>query len=440
MDSNGIVWTEGMFIAPQHFQYSDKSIRRYVNELGRLDLYGDDNGVSELQINESSLKEGKLSVKSAAGILPDRTFFKLSKEIVLDIPDGTVDRVVNLSVPLALSGSTHIGSEGTHTPMYRRAMTLHDTTDSDNEPIEAEVAEIGMVLKMSHEDLSNYTSIPFCRILEKTPEGRVVLDKAYMPRAISLLANNVLLERLDEVLALGRARAKNSASRILSMHETQTEMSLMGERFELMALNKWVLRLQNLVAHPLRSPHKAYECLTGMLVEMLAISGKTTPPAVVYNYQKPTENFGAAINTLRHMLALEKHENVIELSWNEELFEKRRLLRLVLPRKLLAEQRRPFLGISAPDSAEPLKELVPLACKLAGLSSMPDLVGRGLPGMKLTALSTAPAELRPKSNGAFFSIDTTTLEWKNLVDNREVLALHVDDRIKSIEATLYFLE
>jgi len=70
---------------------------------------------------------------------------------------------------------------------------------------------------------------------------------------------------------------------------------------------------------------------------------------------------------------------------------------------------------------------------------MPDLVSLGLTGVEIKSLTVAPPELRSRANAAFFSIDTSSPHWLSFLEKREALALHVDDRIGTVEATLYML-
>ena len=99
-----------MFIAPQHFQHNHLNMQNYINEISQLDLVDGDYGVSQLEINQDMLKIGKLGLRQAAGVLPDRMFFRLDGEVVLDIADGTVDEVILLAVPLAIFDSGQFGN------------------------------------------------------------------------------------------------------------------------------------------------------------------------------------------------------------------------------------------------------------------------------------------------------------------------------------------
>ena len=64
-----VVWQEGMFIAPQHFQQQDRYTQNYVRQnVETLAGYAPYYGVTDLVINHDLLKIGKLSVSSSAGV------------------------------------------------------------------------------------------------------------------------------------------------------------------------------------------------------------------------------------------------------------------------------------------------------------------------------------------------------------------------------------
>ena len=434
-----VVWSEGMFIAPQHFQHFDVAMQRYVNEVAQLDLASGDYGVSELELNGDALAMGKLAIREAAGVFPDRLFFRLLRELVIDIPDGVVDEVVHLAVPLAITGAAHFGTGEETARMIKSRQELRDLNDPDNDPVETEIAEVGACLLLGNVDLSGFAAIPVARILEKTAEGRVILDRSFMPQAIDLRASRILTDRLEETISLARARAGNAAGRVATDTGTRSETSLMTEQLELQVLNRWLVVLQNEARLGRISPRRLFQDLASLSVELDAILGKPTRDDLLYDPARMAECFEDVLGGLRRKLTLEKPVSVMALSWNTELFETRRLLRLIIPTRVLAEERRPILALSGPDGTSKLAELGPLACKLAGLSAMPDLVSRGLQGVDLAPLAAAPPELRSRSDAAFFAINTSSAHWQRYLDKREALALHIDDRIVTVDATLYML-
>lgn len=437
--SKSVVWSEGMFIAPQHFQQFELALRAYVNGLATLDIEGDDYGFGHVSLDAERLKIGKVSIQKASGVLPDRTYFDLTEEQSLDIPEGTVEKSVFLAVPLARRGNTQVGDRrGVHRFLSERA-EIHDISDHRNEPVDAEISSLGVCLRLEGEDMSGFAAMPVARVLERTPEGLIILDKGFVPPCLAIGASEALMDRVFDILSLARARAVNTAARIKAIRQSQHPGSYLDERLELETLNRGIFAVQNALSHPHRSARWLYSALGDLTVSLQAGEAVPTEPALVYDAQHPGRAFDQLFVHLRRKLTLQSEVSVIELQWNTELFEKRRLLRMVITARILAEGRRPVLAVSAPLGRASLMEIVPSVCKLAGISAMPELVQMGLPAIKLTPLGTAPSELRDKADAAFFAIDTGSPHWKRFVEKKEALAMHVDDRIPTLTSTLYML-
>ena len=434
-----IAWKEGMFLSPQQFQQADNSVRSYADALAQLDLSGGDFGVSKLEFNSKSLQIGKLAVREAEGVFADRLYFKLDKELVIDIPDGVIDKTVFLAVPIALTGTREFGQVHGQYRFLTSVKQLRDLSDPDNGVVETEVAEVGVTLTLGGTDLSGYTTIPIARILEKTAEGQVILDRTFVPRAIGIAASQVLCTNLDEIIALARVRATNAAARIVSEEKVRSDSSLLKERLELLALNRGLFSLQNMAADRSVSPRLLFAAVGEFLAELDAIQAKFTAPDLVFYPADMGGCFDKVFKSLKNTLTLNKSADVLSYNWNSDLFEKRRLLRLIMPARIIAKKMRPILALSGPDGEARLSQLAPLSCKLAGLSAMPDLVANALPGIELQPLATAPTQLRNRSDATFFAVNTSNPLWLKFGSSHEALALHVDERIQSVDATLYML-
>jgi hypothetical protein len=74
---NKVIWSEGLFIRPQHFQQND---RYYTNELRTSTYQARPNnwGFFNLKIDEHLLSTGKIILESASGIMPDGTLFDIT--------------------------------------------------------------------------------------------------------------------------------------------------------------------------------------------------------------------------------------------------------------------------------------------------------------------------------------------------------------------------
>ena len=86
---NKVVWQEGLFLQPHHFQQHDRYVEALVSGVAAaVAPYAW--GVRELSLDEELLKLGKIALKSCTGITPDGITFKVPQTenhpAALDVP------------------------------------------------------------------------------------------------------------------------------------------------------------------------------------------------------------------------------------------------------------------------------------------------------------------------------------------------------------------
>lgn len=110
-----VLWTEGLFLQPHHFQQSDRYVEGLIAGLARRILpYAW--GVSNLEIDEESLRIGQFAVSSVSGLTQDGTVFRVpaaeDHPPALEVPSTIKDCVVYLTVPQRRQGATEVDMTG----------------------------------------------------------------------------------------------------------------------------------------------------------------------------------------------------------------------------------------------------------------------------------------------------------------------------------------
>src|SRR5512137_2336584 len=99
---NKVVWSEGLFLRPQHFQQQDRYFERYVETRCQA-LATDTWGLTEVELERDLLAVGKIGLRRAAGVFPDGTPFRMPEDDPLPAPiqiaANTRDQIVHLAVP-----------------------------------------------------------------------------------------------------------------------------------------------------------------------------------------------------------------------------------------------------------------------------------------------------------------------------------------------------
>jgi type VI secretion system protein ImpJ len=87
--NNKVIWSEGLFLRPQHFQQQDRFLEQFVEQrAGRLRSYAW--GFTELKLDSDLLGIGKVAIASARGVFADGTPFNIPES---DDPPPPLDIV-----------------------------------------------------------------------------------------------------------------------------------------------------------------------------------------------------------------------------------------------------------------------------------------------------------------------------------------------------------
>ncbi len=179
-----VVWSEGMFLRPQHFQQQDRYLEAFVRQ-SRGPLRPYDWGLVELALDREALALGKMAVTSAKGLLPDGTPFSIPEHdpppTPLTIDAGVRDTRVMLALPLRRTGMADVerGDQTDTAARYRAvAREVRDNNiDTANNSAFVEVGEPRLRLLLDTRDWSEHTCIGIARVAERRPDQKVVLDE-----------------------------------------------------------------------------------------------------------------------------------------------------------------------------------------------------------------------------------------------------------------------
>src|SRR5262245_14558559 len=108
---NKVIWTEGLFLQPQHFQQQDRYFERYV-ESRCHGLTPHSWGFLDIELEQDFLAIGKFALRRAAGVFPDGTPVRMPDDDPLpapiDIGPQVRDQVMYLAIPLRRAGSVDV--------------------------------------------------------------------------------------------------------------------------------------------------------------------------------------------------------------------------------------------------------------------------------------------------------------------------------------------
>ncbi|GAK88092.1 uncharacterized protein ImpJ/VasE [Vibrio ponticus] len=429
-----------MFVAPQHFQQTERYITQYIQKYVDITSDGKSYGVSALETEANYLKLGKFSVVRCSGIFQDGTLFDCSRELIIEIPENTLNKVIYLALPLSIEGENEYGEREELKRYVTAEHSLFDATDSEQSGISATLAEANVRLVLEGQDSNGLVLIPVARILERREDGEVVLDRSFIPACLQYGASTLLKERLKELLILVQARANNVIERISVGEQTKSDLTLMREFLWLQTLNRWLPQLSILAEKTETRVEILYEKLACFSAELDSFEpAMGSIEHAVLNKENMHVAFGPLFARLREKLSMVQSDKVSEFDWDSNLFEKRRLLRLSIPTLPQMDGRRLVISAKSAIGASSLTSVFPNACTLSGISLIAELVRNSQSGVTIKPLPVAPSELKAQADLAYFEIETSHDYWQQLKAKRDAIALHVDSRIPDLAIKLYAL-
>src|SRR5690606_889299 len=278
-EKNKVVWSEGLFLRPQHLQQQERYFERYVEgRAGGLLRHGW--GFLELEVDRDLLAIGKLSLRTARGVFPDGTPFNMPADdalpLALELPAQTRDRIAYLALRVRRDGAVEISRKEGSGGMTRYALReweARDATRETSERVPLEVATLQPRIVLQGEAFDDLTRLPVAMVREVRNDRSVLLDEGFMPTALDVGACAPLRQFLGELLGMVKQRAD-----VLSAVVTATGRggaAEFGEFLRLLTMNRYEPRLLHYSRVQPLHPEELYGLLLELAGELATISSSS---------------------------------------------------------------------------------------------------------------------------------------------------------------------
>ncbi|WP_133405420.1 type VI secretion system baseplate subunit TssK [Parashewanella tropica] len=430
MDTNKIVWSEGMFLSPQHFQQQDRYHEYFTRQLieqNNACFYG----LTALHIDNSLLTIGKVSITHAKGIFPDGTPFEILESLTIEIPSSTTNKLVYLALPLTRTGAVNVG-KSTRFRFSPFEYATFDTTREHSDSVQLELGKLNIVLKLEGDDLQDYIVLSVAKVMEFRSEGEVILSKEFVPNCLYYNVSHYLTNGITDLAAHMQYRATTIATRLQTEESSKSYQALLRDYLWLQALCTWLPKFRHDAEMSNAATYQLYLDCISLYGQMCGLENRVPKTLRQWNQSELYSVFVDLFSEIKTLLSEIKLDNVTSLKWDESLFASRRLLRTVIPDRNLFKQGRFILVVTSSIGSVRLNEEFPKSAKLAGNSTIVNLVRSAIQGVGLLNLPYAPSELKSKVDASYFEVDVQSELWKQLVDKEDPIALHIDERIEDV--------
>ncbi len=444
MSRKRVIWSEGLFLRPQHFQQLERSVEMLV-ETRAAGALAPAWGLSGLRLDEEALKFGRLAIKSARGILPDGTPFSIPEEhaapMALEIGTEVKDSLVHLALPLVRSGMPEFAVETGPTAALARFVG-HDQRVEDNvlgmgDPAEMKLGQINLRLMLDDDPRSGFCSIPVARIIERRSTGQLVLDESFIPSAIDCRGFARLQDFVVEARNLVRHRADTLAARL--NQSQQKGVGEIGDFMMLQVANRYDPWFTHLGERESLHPEVLYSALVQAAGEFATFSDRRKRRAraqAPYRHEDLKNTFEPLMFDIRELLTEVINPNAVPIPLQERAAG---LYTGLVPDPELLRNAQFVLAVNADKPAEFVRSRFPAQVKIGPPDKIRDLVRLHLPAIGAEPLPMAPPRMPYYAGFTYFQLDRSTDLWKQL-DTTKVIALHIAGDFPGLQIELWALK
>ncbi|MGH8176806.1 MAG: type VI secretion system baseplate subunit TssK [Steroidobacter sp.] len=437
--NNKVVWSEGLFLRPQHFQQQDRYLERFVNARS-ASLRSHSWGFTELQIERDLLAIGKLGLKRAAGVFPDGTPFSMPDDEPLPSPIELTaqvrDRGVALAIPIRKEGSRESDRRDVVDGVVRyrvRDVDARDVSGDTNAMHAVEVACLRSRLLLADEPREDYACVPAAHILECRADRLVSLDDRFIPTVLNARQTPNLATFMTEVQGLLHQRGEALAARAVASGRSGS--AEIADFLMLQTINRY----EPVVAHWAKSTLVHPEDLFRLCLEIvgdlstLTSEARRPPKFPAYQHDDLRASFEPVMAALRACFAVVLKQNAIQIPIEKKRFN---ISVGAVADRGLFEEAAFVLAARADVASEGLRRDFPAQVTIASVEKIAKLVNEHIPGIPLQPLSAAPRQIPFHAGFTYFEFDRANPLFRELKSSGGI-ALHIPDTFPGLAMELW---
>jgi type VI secretion system protein ImpJ len=414
---NRVIWSEGLFLRPQHFQQHVRYLEQYIE--GRSHgLRPCAWGCDELTVDQDMLRIGKLAISSARGVFPDGTPFNIPDDdpppTPLELDENDRNEVVYLGLPVRQQGTPEVGEglDGEGLARYvRREQDVADVSGSGLATAPMHVGALRTRLLLHSDQREEYACVPVAHVVEQEADKNVLLQNKFIPSVLNCQAAPVLSGFVTELQGLLHARGETLATRVSG--SGRGGAAEFADFLLLQAVNRYEPLVAHLATLNGLHPEDLYRLLVSMAGELatLTSTARRPPEFPEYQHHDLRSSFEPVIAAVRDAFSTVQKEAATPLPLKERRYGIR--VAKIADRNLIQEATF-VLAAHADVPTDDLMKRFPAVVKIGSVERIRELVNSQLPGIALRPLPVAPRQLPYHAGFAYFELERGSEYWADL--------------------------
>jgi type VI secretion system protein ImpJ len=433
---NKVIWTEGMFLQPQHFQQHDRFLARQAHLRAAIQQgYGW--GFVSVALDSAALTLGKIAIGTAHGVLPDGLVFDIPGQdaapAAFDVPADARDELVVLAAVLQRPGVAETDAEsdaGSMPPRFLASeVDVGDSNATGERSAPIQVGRLNLRVMLARDAVEGYATLGLCRVVERRADNKLMLDTAFIPPTLNCGGNEILASHMRELHGLLHQRGEALASRL-----AQPGRAGVGEIADFLLLEA-VNRTEPLFAQwrqtSVLHPKDLYFTCVSLAGDLATFRDRRRPAKLpAYLHDDPARCFKPLMDELRQSLSMVMEQTAIPI----ELQDRKHGMRVaIIPDIELQRSAQFVLAVNAQMPGETLRARFPAQLKIGTVERIRDIVQVQLPGVPIRPMAVAPRQIPYHAGFTYFELETRGNEmWKQL-ESSGGLAVYVAGDFPGLE-------
>ena len=441
-----VVWAEGMYLAPHHFQAQNRYFEEAVH-FATTSLWRDAFGLAACQLDADALRNGTVSLLHARGMFQDGLPFDIPEcdprpdahNIVEKFLPTTDSLTVALAIPRWVQGHQNCDLDPYPTGNVRYLSTTEMVHDENTglEPKPVQIGRKNIRLVVLPADDPNLLTLPIARVM-RDQSGHFVYDPAFVPPCLRVSASERLSSMLQRLVQILEEKSAVVTGEQQSGEKFQTGMSArqVAQFWFLHAINSSLTPLRHILLAKHQHPEDLFREMSRLAGALCTFSLDSNPRILpAYDHADPGPGFSALEeHILRHLeIIVPAQAIVIPLKPAARYFYEGD----VRDQRCLGPSRW-MLGIRSPVGEADLISKTLQLVKVCSAQFVPELVKRALPGLRLDHRQVPPAAVSARVDSQYFVIQRNGPCWEHIMQKRKV-GVYVPGELPSPELELIVL-
>ena len=451
-----LYWNQGVLLQPHHFQQQDMYFQSLLDPYQR---FGQPYfwGVARLEIQESALGNRAFSLTGGEFLLPDKTHIILPGNALVEARSFEEDWIEGekpLTVFLGLRKYNEAGENVSVVPelenlaeittRFVTAAGSEEIPDLHQEGPTAQIRRMHYLLKIfwgsEIDQLGDYLLVPLAQ-LTRSGEDIIVGDQ-FIPPSLNLSASGRLMKVVREIRDQIAARGTQleAYKRERGIHTAEFGARDMVYLLALRSLNRYIPALHHMTDSGHVHPWSTYGLIRQMIGELSSFSARVnvmggteneTGQLPKYDHRNLWRCFHEAQLLVTRLLdeITAGPEYMIQLLYDGTYYTTE------MTPQMFEGRNRFYLVFETEEDPQTVLTAMENIAKLSSRETLPILIARALPGIRLQPLQFPPQELPRRANAIYFQIDHHGDQWANIPKGNN-MALYWDTAPEDLKVEL----